>query len=90
MRSMALAADAGAWRNGMSATQKTGKVFRYADHLLDEAAWRTFPHAAKLLARWVDGALEPLPAGVWLTARYTWFQVETSMAIESSRRGAGS
>ena len=63
MRSMALAADAGAWRDGISATQKTGKVFRYADHLLDEAAWRTFPHAAKLLARWVDGAVEPLPAG---------------------------
>ena len=66
MRSMALAADAGAWRNGISATQKEGKVKARSDHLLDEAAWRTFPHAAKLLARWVDGALEPLPAGVQL------------------------
>ena len=66
MRSMALAADAGAWRDGISATQKEGKVKARSDHLLDEAAWRTFPHAAKLLARWVDGALEPLPAGVQL------------------------
>ena len=38
MRSMALAADAGAWRNGISATQKEGKVKARSDHLLDEAA----------------------------------------------------
>ena len=38
MRSMALAADAGAWRDGISATQKEGKVKARSDHLLDEAA----------------------------------------------------